>query len=102
MEESKSVRSIYVPERDLVSILIQEVEADLEKVMASCKDWVQIQNKKVYYVISENIIIADSTRCTCSISQYSKKLDNIDEMGQELTKSIATNLFYRSQPAYER
>lgn len=95
MEESKSVRSIYVPERDLVSILIQEVEADLEKVMASCKDWVQIQNKKVYYVISENIIIADSTRCTCSISQYSKKLDNIDEMGQELTKSIATNLFYR-------
>jgi len=63
MEESKSVRSIYVPEeelnkRNLVSDLIKEVEADLEKVMASCNDWVQIQNKKVYYVISKNIIIA--------------------------------------------
>ncbi len=102
MEESKSVRSIYVPEeelnkRNLVSDLIKEVEADLEKVMASCKDWVQIQNKKVYYVVSKNIIIADSKRYTHSASQYSKKLDNIDEMGQELNQNIAKSLFYRSK-----
>lgn len=102
MEESKSVRSIYVSEeelnkRNLVSDLIKEVEADLEKVMASCKDWVQIQNKKVYYVVSKNIIIADSKRYTHSASQYSKKLDNIDEMGQELNQNIAKSLFYRSK-----
>ena len=102
MEESKSVRSIYVPEeelnkRNLVSDLIKEVEADLEKVMASCKDWVQIQNKKVYYVVSKNIIIADSKRYTHSASQYSKKLDNIDEMGRELNQNIAKSLFYRSK-----
>lgn len=109
MEESKSVRSIYVSEEELnkrneewnkrnwVSVLVQEVEADLEKVMASCKDWVQIQNKRVYYVIRKNIIIADSKRYTHSASQYSKKLDNIDEMGQELNQNIAKSLFYRSK-----
>ena len=99
MEESKSVRSIYVPEeelnkRNLVSDLIKEVEADLEKVMASCNDWVQIQNKKVYYVISQNIIIADSSRWTCSTSGYSKKLDQIDEEGRVLGFSLAKYLFY--------
>lgn len=99
MEESKSVRSIYVPEeelnkRNLVSDLIKEVEADLEKVMASCNDWVQIQNKKVYYVISKNIIIADSSRWTCSTRGYSKKLDQIDEEGLELNYDLAHYLFY--------
>lgn len=99
MEESKSVRSIYVSEeelnkRNLVSDLIKEVEADLEKVMASCNDWVQIQNKKVYYVVSQNIIIADSSRWTCSTSGYSKKLDQIDEEGRVLGFSLAKYLFY--------
>lgn len=99
MEESKSVRSIYVSEeelnkRNLVSDLIKEVEADLEKVMASCNDWVQIQNKKVYYVVSKNIIIADSSRWTCSTSGYSKKLDQIDEEGRVLGFSLAKYLFY--------
>ena len=99
MEESKSVRSIYVSEeelnkRNLVSDLIKEVEADLEKVMASCNDWVQIQNKKVYYVVSQNIIIADSSRWTCSTRVYSKKLDQIDEEGRVLGFSLAKYLFY--------
>lgn len=101
MEESKSVRSIYVPEelnkRNLVSDLIKEVEADLEKVMASCKDWVQIQNKKVYYVISESIIIADTRRVTCPDSLYSKKIDGIEEKGQILTKHRVERLFYKNK-----
>lgn len=102
MEESKSVRSIYVSEgelnkRNLVSDLVKEVEVDLEKVMTSCKDWVQIQNKKVYYVISESIIIADTRRVTCPDSLYSKKIDGIEEKGQILTKHRVERLFYKNK-----
>lgn len=102
MEESKSVRSIYVSEeelnkRNLVSDLVKEVEVDLEKVMTSCKDWVQIQNKKVYYVISESIIIADTRRVTCPDSLYSKKIDGIEEKGQILTKHKVERLFYKNK-----
>lgn len=102
MEESKSVRSIYVSKeelnkRNLVSDLVKEVEVDLEKVMTSCKDWVQIQNKKVYYVISESIIIADTRRVTCPDSLYSKKIDGIEEKGQILTKHKVERLFYKNK-----
>jgi Molecular chaperone len=58
-------------------------------------DWIKIKNKKVYYVKSQNFIIADSTRITCSRDGFKYKFEGYSGRAMEFEE--AEKLFYTNK-----
>ncbi len=54
-------------------------------------EWIKIENKKVYYVKSENIIIADSTRMYCSRDGFNYNFEGFS--GTHMKQTQALRLF---------
>lgn len=97
MEETKSVDKIYLTDEeieaeDLLIGLINVVEEDLDSIVKN-NEWVKIENKKLYFVQSKNILITDSTRAVCPYDRYDYEMDGIGE-GTYMNYSEAYDLFY--------
>lgn len=97
MEETKSVDKIYLTDeeieaKDLLIGLINVVEEDLDSIVKN-NEWVKIENKKLYFVQSKNILITDSTRAVCPYDRYDYEMDGIGE-GTYMNYSEAYDLFY--------
>lgn len=97
MEETKSVDKIYLTDEeieaeDLLISLINVVEEDLDSIVKN-NEWVKIENKKLYFVQSKNILITDSTRAVCSYNGYDYEMDGIGK-GEYMSYSEAYDLFY--------
>ena len=50
-------------------------------------DWIKIKNKKVYYVKSQNFIIADLTRITCSRDRFKYKFEGYSGRAMEFEEA---------------
>ncbi len=96
--ETKNVSTIYrsnaeLEAIDLLKLLITEVESDLNEIL-SANDWTKIENKKLYFIKSRKLIIADSTRQVCEYQGYPTQLDGIDVAGRRMGYNLAKSLFY--------
>lgn len=69
---------------------IRKLEDELNELMK--KDWIKIQNKKVYFIQSKRLLIADSTRHMCSRNGFNYNFDGY--VGRAMTQNEAKNLFY--------
>lgn len=101
---TKSVHSISINETLLNHIIEQDreerIQENIEYIKGFVEDitefinteWIRIENKKVYYIASKNLIIADSNRWTCSRLGFEYQFDGYK--GRAMTKVEARELFY--------
>lgn len=76
-------RKLKFPEvKKIINEVCKPLIAELEELAET--EWVQIENKNVYYVHSENLVIKDSTREKCS-RKYFEDFEGFtcQEMGQK-------------------